>query len=117
MLAAAERGEPASQLALARHLGLDRTVMTYLLDDLEGAGLIERRPDRADRRARRIGATTKGSKRLAELDRRLRAAERDLLAGLATEEERLAFRAMLRQLATHADAAGLATVPGQQAGC
>ena len=32
------------QLALAQQLGIDRTVMTYLLDDLERAGLVERRP-------------------------------------------------------------------------
>jgi DNA-binding MarR family transcriptional regulator len=40
--------------------------MTYLLDDLEAASLIERRPDPADRRARRIVATQKGNE-LAEL--------------------------------------------------
>jgi DNA-binding MarR family transcriptional regulator len=108
VLAAAARGEPGSQLALARHLGVDRTVMTYLLDDLEGAGLIERRPDRADRRARRIAPTTKGRRQLAELDRRLRTAEQQLLAGLGTEQDRRTFRSMLRQLAMHADHAGAA---------
>src|ERR1700754_1167367 len=51
VLSTAGRGEPRSQLALAQHLGVDRTVMTYLLDDLEGAGLVERRPDPSDRRA------------------------------------------------------------------
>src|SRR4051794_3080233 len=45
VLAAAAKGAVSSQLALAQHLGVDRTVMTYLLDDLESAGLIERRPD------------------------------------------------------------------------
>ena len=53
-------GHVGSQLALAQHLGIDRTVMTYLLDDLEAAGLIERRPDPADRRARRVVATRTG---------------------------------------------------------
>ena len=38
--------------------------MTYLLDDLEKAGLIERRPDPADRRARRIAATASGRRLL-----------------------------------------------------
>jgi DNA-binding MarR family transcriptional regulator len=104
ILTAASRGEPGSQLELAHHLGVDRTVMTYLLDDLEGSGLIERRPDPADRRARRIVATAPGRERLADLDRRLRAAEDHVLAGLATDDDRRAFRALLRQLATHADA-------------
>lgn len=105
VLAAATRGEPGSQLELAHHLGVDRTVMTYLLDDLEGAGLIERRPDPADRRARLITVTTPGCDLLSDLDRRLRTAERQVLTGLDSEEDRQAFRALLRQLATHADAA------------
>ncbi len=104
VLAAASRGEPGSQLELAHHLGVDRTVMTYLLDDLEGAGLIERRPDPADRRARRIVVTAPGRERLADLARRLRAAEEHVLSGLSTDDDRRAFRALLRQLATHADA-------------
>jgi DNA-binding MarR family transcriptional regulator len=90
--------------SLTSHLGVDRTVMTYLLDDLEGAGLIERRPDPADRRARRIVATTRGRGLLDDLDRRLRAAEQLVLAGLDTTEDRRTFRALLRQLATHANA-------------
>lgn len=105
VLAAATRGEPGSQLELAHHLGVDRTVMTYLLDDLEGAGLIERRPDPADRRARLITVTTPGCDLLSDLDRRLGTAERQVLTGLESEEDRQAFRALLRQLATHADAA------------
>src|ERR1700750_2019628 len=60
VLAAAPGDEPASQLALAQHLGVDRTVMTYLLDSLAEAGLVERRPDPADRRARRAGAPARG---------------------------------------------------------
>ena len=67
VLSAAAQGTVGSQLALAQHLGIDRTVMTYLLDDLEAASLIERRPDPADRRARRVVATQHGSELLAEL--------------------------------------------------
>lgn len=104
VLTASCRGEPGSQLELAHHLGVDRTVMTYLLDDLEGAGLIERRPDPADRRARRVVATAAGRDRLADLGRRLRAAEDNVLAGLGSDDDRRAFRALLRQLAAHADA-------------
>ena len=104
VLAAASHGEPGSQLELATHLGVDRTVMTYLLDDLEGAGLIERHADPADRRARRIIATARGRELLDDLDRRLRAAEQHLLAGLDTSEDRRVFRALLRRLATHANA-------------
>jgi DNA-binding MarR family transcriptional regulator len=57
--------------------------MTYLLDDLEAASLIERCPDPADRRARRIVASQEGNDLLASLNDRLRAAEAHLLAPLA----------------------------------
>jgi DNA-binding MarR family transcriptional regulator len=101
VLAAASRTDQKSQLALAQHLGVDRTVMTYLLDDLERAGLIERHPDPADRRARRIVATVRGRGLLDDLDRQLQAAEQLVLAGLDTAEDRRVFRALLRQLAIH----------------
>ena len=104
VLAAADGDEHGSQLALAQHLGVDRTVMTYLLDDLESAGLIERRPDPADRRARRIVATPDGRTCLTHLDERLRAAEEQLLSGLDTGQDRQVFRTLLRRLALHASA-------------
>ena len=47
VLVAAARDEPGSQAALAQRLGIDRTVMTYLLDDLEAADLVARQPDPA----------------------------------------------------------------------
>ena len=88
VLSAAAQGTVGSQLALAQHLGVDRTVMTYLLDDLEAASLIERRPDPANRRARRIVATQKGNELLIRLNERLQAAEAHLLAPLGTETAR-----------------------------
>src|SRR3984957_15654392 len=95
VLSAAAQGTVGSQLALAQYLGVDRTVMTYLLDDLEAARLIERRPDPADRRARRIVATARGTVLLTALNDRLRAAENHVLAPLG-HEERETFRAQVR---------------------
>ena len=69
VLAAAATGAAGSQLALGRQLGVDRTVMTYLLDELEQAGLVERTPDPTDRRARRITLTEDGRARLCALER------------------------------------------------
>jgi DNA-binding MarR family transcriptional regulator len=102
VLAAAARDLPRSQLALAHQLGIDRTVMTYLLDDLEKAGLVERRPDPADRRARRVTATDLGRARAEELEQQLRRCEDHVLAPLP-EADRGTFRALLRRLATAAD--------------
>jgi DNA-binding MarR family transcriptional regulator len=105
VLTAAAHGEPSSQLALAHKLGVDRTVMTYLLDELEGAGLVQRRPDPSDRRARRVGLTEAGQARLCELERRLRDAEEHLLDPL-DPEERDALRGLLHRLATRTGSDG-----------
>jgi DNA-binding MarR family transcriptional regulator len=102
VLCAAARDEPGSQAAMAQRLGIDRTVMTYLLDDLEGAGLVERQPDPSDRRSRRVVATAHGREVLAELDARFARAEQHLLAGLAPAEQ-AAFRKLLGVLAGHAN--------------
>jgi DNA-binding MarR family transcriptional regulator len=103
VIAAAARSDVGSQLALAHHLGIDRTVMTYMLDDLEAAGLIERRPDPTDRRARRVIVTPRGTKLLARLDSRLQAAEADLLAPLDAAE-RMNFRSQLSAVAARLNA-------------
>lgn len=100
VIAAAAQGEIGSQLALAHHLGIDRTVMTYLLDDLEAAGLIERQPDPVDRRARRVVVTAKGTRLLSSLDSRLQAAEANLLSALDPAAQ-AHFRAQLSTVAAH----------------
>jgi DNA-binding MarR family transcriptional regulator len=102
VLTSAVDGTPCTQLALANKLGIDRTVMTYLLDDLEKAGVIERQPDPADRRARRIVATAAGRATLCELQRKLRHVE-EMVLGALPENERAAFRSMLRTVAVSLD--------------
>jgi DNA-binding MarR family transcriptional regulator len=89
---------PSTQLAIAEQLGVDRTVMTYLLDDLEAEGLIERLADPSDRRVRRIAATAKGRAQLAELGERLDAAERQCLTGL-DEADQAILRRLVNRLA------------------
>ena len=85
---------------MAQRLGIDRTVMTYLLDDLEGAGLVERQPDLADRRSRRVVATVRGRAVLDDLDASFARAEQHLLGALGPEDQ-AAFRKLLGELAAH----------------
>ncbi|MBV1853775.1 MarR family winged helix-turn-helix transcriptional regulator [Catellatospora tritici] len=100
VLALSAAGVCASQLALAKQLGIDRTVMTYLVDDMERGGLIERQPDPADRRARRLVPTEQGRAVLKRVREKLERAEREILAGLA-EEERETLRTLLQRVARH----------------
>jgi DNA-binding MarR family transcriptional regulator len=103
VLATASRDQPPTQLALAQQLGVDRTVMTYLLDALEEAGLVRREPHPTDRRARRIVVSRRGVTLLGKLDEQLRQVEANVLAGLS-EDERTTFRSLLQRVATQADA-------------
>ena len=53
--------EPSlSQAGLARLLGIDRTTMVALVDQLEGKGLVTRRPHREDRRKNVVELTAEG---------------------------------------------------------
>ena len=67
VLAAAATGEH-SQTQLARMVGLDKTTMVVTLDELEAAGLAERRPSPSDRRARVIAVTATGAAKLREAE-------------------------------------------------
>jgi DNA-binding MarR family transcriptional regulator len=86
LLVSVERGAPSAQLPLARRLGIDRTVMTYLIDDLVEAGLVERQVDPRDRRARTIVATERARRLLPELDGRLAEIEGRLLGALSPDQ-------------------------------
>ena len=103
VLAAAVHNEAGSQGALAQRLGVDRTVMTYLIDDLEEAGLVERWPDPVDRRSRRIVATERGRQLWAETEQHLQDVE-DYVLGPLSPTERASFRNMLQRLAARANA-------------
>jgi DNA-binding MarR family transcriptional regulator len=102
VLVAAIQRQADGQGALADRLGVDRTVMTYLIDDLEKAGLVERRADPLDRRSRHIVATPLGGQCWAETEQRLRQVEEQVLAPLQ-EAERETFRSLLQRLATRAN--------------
>lgn len=90
-----------NQAELARQLGVDRTVMVYLVDDLVKADLVERVADPSDRRSRLIRATPAGVERLASAQSAIEAAETAVLAPLA-ENERTQLRCMLQSLASAA---------------
>lgn len=101
VVSAAARGEVESQTGLAQQLGIDRTVMTYLLDDLEQAGLVTRRPSPTDRRHRHIVATDKGKRLCETTEQRLRLVEDCVLEGLSAEERKV-LRDLLERLASRA---------------
>ncbi|QCB92474.1 MarR family winged helix-turn-helix transcriptional regulator [Cellulomonas shaoxiangyii] len=100
VLGAVVHGSPPTQAALAADLGIDRTVMTYLVDRLVDCGLVERQPDPTDRRVRRIVPTAAGRATHADLATRIATAEDHVLAALDPGQ-----RATLRTLLSRASGA------------
>ncbi|GAB3462013.1 MarR family winged helix-turn-helix transcriptional regulator [Actinophytocola sediminis] len=103
VLTAATSDEAPSQSVLGERLGIDRTVMTYLLDDLERADLVARRTAPGDRRTRMIVATEQGHALLNQLAERLDHAEEHILACLPAPD-RATLKSLLTRLATHTNA-------------
>ena len=85
------RGGAPTQLALAEAMGYDKTRLIKILDQLEGQGLITRRPDPADRRAKLVELTDAGREKHAAVVGSIRALEEDLLAGLSAGERQTLF--------------------------
>ncbi len=77
---------PISQQALGQTVGIDPSSMVATIDDLEAAGLVERRPNPGDRRAHALHITEKGKRTLAEGRKIARGAQNELLAPLNAEE-------------------------------
>ncbi|MEU7675437.1 MarR family winged helix-turn-helix transcriptional regulator [Micromonospora taraxaci] len=110
ILAVVVHEDVPTQGALATRLAIDRSVLTYVIDDLETAGLIERKLDPQDRRARRVVATDSGRAALAEAERRVAHAEDHVLGGLP-EDQRDTFRDVAARAAEAIHAAAPATDP------
>jgi MarR family transcriptional regulator, transcriptional regulator for hemolysin len=85
-----------TQTELARMVGLDKTTMVVTLDELEAAGLAERRPSPHDRRARVIAVTEAGERRLREAEQIGDRLQNDVLSALEPEERRAFMDALSR---------------------
>lgn len=86
-----------SQQAIGEAIQVPASRMVGLVDELEGAGLVERRPDAEDRRVRTLHLTAEGRRALARGRRIAREHEDDLASGLS-EAERQRLVALLRKL-------------------
>jgi DNA-binding MarR family transcriptional regulator len=90
----------AIQQELGSALGIDRSTMVSLIDQLESVGLAKRRPSPTDRRAREIAITTKGRRVLQRARRMISQMEDEVLAGLNAEERRQLLALLRRALAS-----------------
>jgi DNA-binding MarR family transcriptional regulator len=86
VLAYVARNEGSNQAALADMLEIEPISLVRLLDKLEAAGLVERRPDPADRRVRRLYLTEATGPLLGQLQDLASETRESALAGLSDSE-------------------------------
>jgi DNA-binding MarR family transcriptional regulator len=89
---------PLSQQDVAQQLGVDRTTMVALLDELETKGFVERRQDLEDRRRNVVAVTKHGRAVLQKAASATADAEREFFASL-TPDAAAEFTRALRTLA------------------
>src|SRR4051794_23641953 len=122
MLSHLAAAEGQSQQALSVALGIHRSAVVALVDDLEQRGLAERRRDPTDRRAYTLYLTPRGRKLLAELRRAADEEDAELLSALKASE-RSQLISLLQRVAesegltagVHPDLASRATASSSRA--
>ena len=92
-----------TQQSLAKTLGIVPSRLVALIDEMESAGLVERRANRDDRRRYELHLTEKGRAMLENIGRVAREHSQELLSALSAEEQ----RQMANMLQRIADEQGL----------
>ena len=92
--------EGAIQQQLSSDMGIDPSAMVKLINELEDAGLAERRRRSGDRRAWEVSITAKGRRTLERARRLVRQVEDEVLGGLTTADRRQLLMLLRRALAS-----------------
>jgi DNA-binding MarR family transcriptional regulator len=100
LLAALEEFGPASQAALGRRTGIDRSYVVEAVNELADRGLVERARDPEDRRRNIITITPAGVRQLRRLDEVVAGIQDELLASLSADERDELAR-LLRKVLEH----------------
>ncbi len=97
VLRAIDGPQPLAQGEIARRMGIDRTTMVALVDELQARGLVQRRQDPGDRRRNVVELTPAGQDVLRRATRAGEQAERAFLSPLPPADAQR-FKDILRAL-------------------
>ncbi|GAA4504260.1 MarR family transcriptional regulator [Actinoallomurus oryzae] len=90
-----------TQIQLAKISDLDKTTMVVTVDELEKAGLAERRPSSTDRRARIIAVTEAGERAVAAGMKIADRVHREVLDAIPDEQREVFLSALTGLVAGH----------------
>lgn len=96
LLLLSRQGENVRQGVLADELGIEGPSLVRLIDLLQAEGLLERREDPTDRRAKTLHLTTTGEVKVEEINRVLRRVRADLLKDIGSHELAITFETLER---------------------
>jgi len=92
-----------SQQTLVQTLGVDPSVLVAILNDLDSAGLAERRRDPVDRRRHIVEISPRGTKLVADVYATIESVEAELFASLDAHEIDVLHKMLIRINATARD--------------
>ncbi|WP_298242710.1 MarR family transcriptional regulator [uncultured Bradyrhizobium sp.] len=96
LLVLSRHGENVRQGVLADELGIEGPSLVRLIDLLQAEGLVERREDPTDRRAKTLHVTRAGEAKVEETNRVLRRVRASLLKDIGPEELAITFETLQR---------------------
>ena len=96
LLLLSNQGENVRQGVLADELGIEGPSLVRLIDLLQAEGLVERREDPTDRRAKTLHLTQLGEAKVTEINRILRRVRANLLRDVGSEELAVTFATLQR---------------------
>ncbi|MCK1394166.1 MarR family transcriptional regulator [Bradyrhizobium sp. 1] len=96
LLVLSRQGENVRQGVLADELGIEGPSLVRLIDLLQEEGLVERREDPTDRRAKTLHLTRAGLAKIEETNRILRRVRTSLLRDIGPEELAITFETLQR---------------------
>lgn len=96
LLVLSRQGENVRQGVLADELGIEGPSLVRLIDLLQAEGLVERREDPTDRRAKTLHLTKAGEAKVEETNRILRRVRASLLKDIGADELAITFETLQR---------------------
>jgi MarR family transcriptional regulator for hemolysin len=96
LLVLSRQGENVRQGVLADELGIEGPSLVRLIDLLQAEGLVERREDPTDRRAKTLHLTKAGEAKVEETNRVLRRVRASMLRDIGAEELAITFETLQR---------------------